>query len=88
MYATASPGQVVPWASLGPNVSFDFEIGHFELCGDSTCSTLANLPDGGDEENGTCSVTTTTACQVSSQCPSGETCNNGCGTIRGVGGCR
>ena len=87
MYATASPGQVVPWASLGPNVSFDFEIGHFELCGDATCSTLANLPDGGDEVTGTCSVTTTMACQVSSQCPSGETCNNGCGTIRGVGGC-
>ncbi len=46
MYATASPGQVVPWAALSPNVSFDVEIGHKELCGDSACSIL---PDGRDE---------------------------------------
>jgi hypothetical protein len=40
MYATASPGQVVPWAALGPNVALDFEIGHWELCGNTSCSTL------------------------------------------------
>lgn len=51
MYATASPGQVVPWATLKPNVSFDFEIGHWELCGDSSCSTL---PDGGDADDTRC----------------------------------
>jgi uncharacterized repeat protein (TIGR01451 family) len=39
MYATASPGQVVPWAGLKPNVAFNFEIGHFELCQDSNCGT-------------------------------------------------
>jgi hypothetical protein len=48
MYATAAPGQVVPWAGLRPNVSFDFEIGHFELCGNSDCSTL---PDGDDDDS-------------------------------------
>ena len=51
MYATASPGQVVPWATLGPNVGFDFEIGHFELCGDASCSML---PDGGDADDAGC----------------------------------
>jgi uncharacterized repeat protein (TIGR01451 family) len=51
MYATASPGQVVPWASLGPNVSFDFEIGHFELCGDPGCTTL---PDNSDTDDTNC----------------------------------
>jgi len=50
-WATASPGQVVPWASLRPNVAFDFEIGHFELCGDSSCSTL---PDGNDADDMSC----------------------------------
>jgi hypothetical protein len=86
MYATAAPGQVVPWAKLKPNVSFDFEIGHFELCGDSSCSTL---PDGTDE--GTCSTSNSKLCKTDSDCPAGETCNvqtNGnCFTIRGVGGC-
>jgi hypothetical protein len=86
MYATASPGQGVPWASLGLNVGFDFEIGHYELCGDSSCSTL---PDGGDE--GTCSVSTNQLCKVDGDCPMGETCNvqtvASCGTVRGVGGC-
>jgi uncharacterized repeat protein (TIGR01451 family) len=51
MYATASPGQVVPWASLGPNVAMDFEIGHFELCGTSDCSTK---PDGNDTDDTGC----------------------------------
>ena len=51
MYATASPGQVVPWATLGPNVAFDFEIGHFELCGDSGCATK---PDGSDTDDTGC----------------------------------
>jgi hypothetical protein len=53
MYATAAPGQVVPWASLGPNVSFDFEIGHFELCGNASCSMK---PDG-DADDKNCSTT-------------------------------
>lgn len=86
MYATASPGQVVPWAGLKPNVSFDFEIGHFELCGNASCSTL---PDGGDE--GTCSVTTSKLCSSNGDCPVGEICNvqtvASCGTVRGIGGC-
>jgi hypothetical protein len=51
MYETASPGQVVPWATLGPNVGFDFEIGHWELCGDASCSML---PDGGDADDMGC----------------------------------
>jgi hypothetical protein len=54
MYQTASPGQVVPWATLAPNVAFDFEIGHFELCGDAACSTL---PDGGDTDDVSCGTT-------------------------------
>jgi hypothetical protein len=86
MYATASPGQVVPWATLQPNVSFSFEIGHFELCGDAACSA-GNLPDGGDEGEKQCSVTTTTFCNSDSDCPPGETCNNPCRTVRGIGGC-
>jgi len=53
MYNTASPGQVVPWATLGPNVSWDFEIGHFELCKDAACSP-GNLPDGGDTDDTGC----------------------------------
>ena len=86
MYATASPGQTVPWASLHPNVSFDFEIGHYELCGDAACATL---PDGGDADSapGTCSKTTSQTCNSDSNCPSGETCSNGCTTRRGIGGC-
>lgn len=51
MYATASPGQVVPWASLQPNVSLDFEIGHWELCTDSTCSA-GHLPDNDSDDTG------------------------------------
>lgn len=85
MYATAKAGQVVPWAAIAPNVSFDFEIGHFELCGDKACTIP---PDGGDaDETGTCSVTKTQVCSKKSDCPGSETCNNGCGTIRGIGGC-
>jgi hypothetical protein len=49
MYQTASPGQVVPWASLRPNVSLDFEIGHFELCGNASCSIL---PDTDSDDTG------------------------------------
>lgn len=52
-WATASPGQVVPWATLAPNVSFDFEIGHFELCGNSSCSTKPDGADGDDTNCGT-----------------------------------
>lgn len=51
MYATASPGQIVPWLTLLPNVSFDFEIGHFELCGDAGCATK---PDGPDVDDTSC----------------------------------
>jgi uncharacterized repeat protein (TIGR01451 family) len=85
MYATAKTGQVVQWAAIRPNVSFDFEIGHFELCGNTSCSIP---PDGGDaDETGTCSVTKTQVCTKNSDCPGAETCQNGCGTIRGIGGC-
>jgi uncharacterized repeat protein (TIGR01451 family) len=85
MYATASPGQVVPWAGLAPNVSWDFEIGHWELCGDAACTIL---PDGGDADNaGTCSVTQTQQCTKNSQCPAAETCQLPCTNIRGIGGC-
>ena len=55
MYNTASPGQVVPWATLGPNVSWDFEIGHFELCKDGACSP-GNLPDGDTDDTGCSNV--------------------------------
>jgi hypothetical protein len=51
MYATASPGQTVPWAGLRPNVAFNFEIGHFELCSDSSCSTPG---DSNDSDDGSC----------------------------------
>jgi hypothetical protein len=85
MYATAAPGQTVPWAGLTPNVSADFEIGHWELCGDAACSTL---PDGPDkDEKGSCSTTTKQGCFTNSDCPSGETCNLPCATVLGVGGC-
>ena len=85
MYATASPGQVVPWAAIQPNVALDFEIGHFELCGDAACTIP---PDGGDaDETGTCSVTKSQKCTKKSDCPAAETCQNGCGTDRGIGGC-
>jgi hypothetical protein len=82
MYATASPGQVVPWLALKPNVAFDFEIGHWGLCGDSACTML---PDGGDD--GICSKTKTQVCSKNSDCPTGETCTHSCQTVRGVGGC-
>ncbi len=73
MYATASPGQVVPWAGLHPNVSFDFEIGHYELCGDAACNTL---PDGADE--GSCQVSgTPQACTTNSDCPAQQFCKAG-----------
>jgi hypothetical protein len=84
MYATAAPGQIVPWATLNPNVSADFEIGHWELCGDAACSTL---PDGGDLDEGSCSKSTKTACSTDGDCPSGETCSHPCATVQGVGGC-
>ncbi len=45
MYMTASPGQTVPWAATNPNVAFDPEIGHFELCGNASCSVLPDPPD-------------------------------------------
>ena len=45
MFATAAPGNVVPWASLGPNVSFDFEIGHWQLCGDVPCTMKPPPPN-------------------------------------------
>ena len=43
----------MPWATLRPNVGFDFEIGHFELCGDSGCSML---PDGADTDDTSCNT--------------------------------
>jgi len=53
MYATASPGQVVPWAGLKPNVSFDFEIGHWELCAKGDCSTQSDQ-DADDADPKSC----------------------------------
>ena len=86
MWNTAQPGQGLSWAGLPtPNVSFDAEIGHFELCPDSACATL---PDNADD--GVCSVTFQ-VCKVNSDCPTGETCNpqtaGSCGTVRSIGGC-
>ena len=84
-YATAAPGQVVPWTALQVNLGFDFEIGHFELCGDASCSIL---PDGGDEGN--CSITTSQVCNTNTpNCPAGETCvgQTTCSSTRGIGGC-
>ena len=45
LYATASPGNIVPWASLQPNVSIAFEIGHWELCTDPACTTPLDTED-------------------------------------------
>ena len=84
-YATAKPGNIVPWTGLQINLGFDFEIGHFELCGDSSCSIL---PDGADEGN--CSVTTSQVCNTNTpNCPAGETCvaQTSCPNTRGIGGC-
>jgi hypothetical protein len=84
MFATAKTGQYVPWAGLHPNVSFDTEIGHYELCTDQACT---NLPDNGDD--GVCSKTQQ-KCTKDSECPMGETCNvqgRDCHVIAGVGGC-
>jgi len=53
MYATAAPGHVVTWAQTGPNVSFASEIGHWELCANSSCSSL---PDS-DSDDSFCSTT-------------------------------
>jgi hypothetical protein len=88
-YATAKTGQFVPWLALHANVSFDTEIGHYELCTDQACT---NLPDNADD--GVCSVTPQ-RCTLNTDCPVGETCNpqskgkNGvnCPVIAGVGGC-
>jgi hypothetical protein len=54
MYATAALGQTVPWAKLHPNVAFNFEIGHFELCSDSSCSTPG---DNNDPDDAFCQTT-------------------------------
>jgi uncharacterized repeat protein (TIGR01451 family) len=58
MYMTASPGQTVPWAATNPNVAFDPEIGHFELCGNASCSILPDPPDASE------TTTDDTGCQT------------------------
>ena len=45
-FATASQGLGTPWANLFPNVAFDNEIGHWELCSDSGCSSPPQEPNG------------------------------------------
>ena len=45
-FATASQGLGTPWANLFPNVAFDNEIGHWELCSDSSCSSPPQEPNG------------------------------------------
>ena len=51
-FATAAQGQGLPWASLPrPNVAFDFEIGHWELCSDSACSSPPMEPNGPGNSN-------------------------------------
>jgi hypothetical protein len=85
LYATASSTHVWNWAALKLNVAFAMEIGHYELCGNASCSTK---PDGNDE--GACSVTTTQTCAKNTDCPTGETCVGNCAvtTSRGIGGCQ
>ena len=84
MFATASPGQGAGWTALFANVAFDFEIGHWELCSDATCS---NGPPDADDGPGKCKISAAT-CNKPSDCPgTGDFCQNGCGTVRGVGGC-
>ena len=85
LYKTASTAHIIPWLNLAPNVSVAFEIGHFELCSDATCSVLPP-----EAQTGTCSVTNTQTCNTNhgnADCPSGETCNPPCGFQRGVAGC-
>jgi hypothetical protein len=40
LYSTASPSHILPWAALGLNVALSYEIGHWELCGNASCTTL------------------------------------------------
>ena len=85
LYATASTAHIIPWLNLAPNVSVAFEIGHFELCSDATCSVLPP-----EAQTGNCSVTNAQTCNTNhgnADCPSGETCNPPCGFQRGVAGC-
>jgi uncharacterized repeat protein (TIGR01451 family) len=52
-YMTAAPGNYTAWTSLNANVAFDFEIGHFELCSDSTCTTNPDPAEQGAKSCGT-----------------------------------
>jgi len=42
-YLTALPANQGSW--INDNISFSFEIGHFELCGDAACATLPDQPE-------------------------------------------
>jgi uncharacterized repeat protein (TIGR01451 family) len=44
-YMTAGPNNFTGWTSLGANIAVDFEIGHWELCSDATCTTLPDPPE-------------------------------------------
>src|SRR5262249_17962319 len=44
-FDTASPGNVVAWTGLKANVNLSFEIGHWELCPDTSTSSCRHLAD-------------------------------------------
>lgn len=51
LYQTASATHTLLWGGVHPNVAFATEIGHWELCGNSSCSTK---PDGNDGDETLC----------------------------------
>jgi hypothetical protein len=51
LYATAASNHTVGWLELNANVSFASEIGHWELCGNTSCTIK---PDGADEAESFC----------------------------------
>jgi len=52
LFATASSNHPASWTSLQANVSLAYEVGHWELCGNASCSIL---PDG-DTDDVSCST--------------------------------
>jgi len=61
MYSSATPNHVWNWAALRPNVAMAFEIGHWELCGNASCSIL---PDGDSDDMGCGPLRGVGGCQV------------------------
>src|SRR4029077_5892036 len=53
MYATATTDHVLTWGANNSNVSFTTEFGHWELCGNASCSIL---PDGDGDDTVGCTT--------------------------------